>query len=118
KAKDGGNAQPGAKTEQPLIGPIFPLDNFIVNLSDQGGKRYLRITMALELSDVKIADVLTQRLPQVRDAILMILPAKKVDEMQSVEGKNALRTELMAKLNEMTGGGTIKTIYFTEFVIQ
>jgi hypothetical protein len=30
---------------------LYTLDTMIVNLADHGGKRYLRVTMALELSD-------------------------------------------------------------------
>jgi len=118
KPQEAGAVQPETQAQKPSIGPVFPLDSFIVNLSDQGGKRYLRVTMTLELSDPKIAEQLTPRLPQVRDAILMILPNKKVEELQTTEGKHALRTELMAKLNEMAGNGSVKNIFFTEFVIQ
>ena len=107
-----------AKSEQSGIGPIFPLEAFIVNLSDQGGKRYLRTTISLELADQKTADELTKRLPQIRDGILTILPTKKVDDLQSVEGKNALRTEISTQLNAMVGKDSVKKIFFTEFVIQ
>ena len=100
------------------MGPVFSLDSFIVNLSDQGGKRYLRITMGLELGDPKFAEELTKRLPQIRDSILMILPSRKVDELQTTEGKNSLRTEIISNLNELLGKEIVKKIYFTEFVIQ
>ena len=108
-----------AKNEQhDGIGPVFPLDAFIVNLSDQGGKRYLRITMSLELADAKLAEELTKRLPQIRDAILTILPTRKVDDLQSAEGKNALRNEIISSLNGLMGKEAVKKIYITEFVIQ
>ena len=100
------------------IGAIYSLDSFIVNLSDLGGKRYLRVTMGLELSDPKGNDEILKRLPQVRDSIIMILPARKVEDLQSAEGKNALRAEIMAKLNELMGRDLVKKVYFTEFVIQ
>ena len=35
-----------------LLGPIYPLDTFIVNLADKGGKRYLRISIDLELDSI------------------------------------------------------------------
>lgn len=100
------------------IGPIFSLEPFIVNLSDQGGKRYLRVTMGLELGDPKYAEELTKRLPQVRDTVLMILPSRKVEDLQISDGKNALRTEIQTNLNGLLGKEMIKKIYFTEFVIQ
>jgi len=112
------SAKASEKTDQSGIGPIFALEPFIVNLSDQGGKRYLRITMGLELGDPKFAEEMTKRLPQIRDSILMILPTRKVDELQTAEGKHSLRTEMISNLNELLGKEMVKKIYFTEFVIQ
>jgi flagellar FliL protein len=106
------------KSDQGSMGPVFALDSFIVNLLDQGGKRYLRVSISFELGDPKFSDELTKRLPQVRDCILMILPARKVDELQTTEGKNSLRTEIVTKLNELLGKEIVKKVYFTEFVIQ
>lgn len=100
------------------LGPIYPLKTFIVNLADPGGKRYLRVTMELEVSHRSVQDELAQRLPQVRDAILMILPTRTVEETQSLDGKNAIRTEIMGRINTMLRNGTIVNIYFTEFVVQ
>lgn len=104
--------------EQTLIGPLYSLDTMIVNLADHGGKRYLRVTMALELSDADAMAAIESRLPQVRDAILMILPTKKYDEVSTTEGKVALRKELMDKVNSLLTKGQVNNIYFTEFVVQ
>ena len=38
--QDGG----AATVEPPKIGPLHPLETFIVNLADEGGNRYLRTT--------------------------------------------------------------------------
>jgi flagellar FliL protein len=112
------SAKTSEKTDQGGIGPIFALEPFIVNLSDQGGKRYLRITMGLELGDPKFAEELTKRLPQIRDSILMILPSRKVEELQTTDGKHSLRNEMISNLNGLLGKEMVKKIYFTEFVIQ
>jgi flagellar FliL protein len=112
------SAKSSEKDDHGGIGPIFSLEPFIVNLSDQGGKRYLRVTMGLEMGDPKFADEMTKRLPQIRDSILMILPSRKVDELQATEGKNALRSEIISSLNALLGKEMVKKIYFTEFVIQ
>jgi flagellar protein FliL len=118
KPKDAEVAKVSEKGALGGMGPVFSLDSFIVNLSDQGGKRYLRITMGLELEDPKSAEELTKRLPQIRDSILMALPSRKVEELQTTEGKNSLRAEIISKLNELFGKEIVKKIYFTEFVIQ
>jgi flagellar FliL protein len=100
------------------LGPLFSLDTFIVNLADQARNRYLRVTMDLELIEVTDADKLAERLPQVRDCILMILPSKRFDDIASMEGKTALRGEIIAKLNSLYTKEVVSNIFFTEFVVQ
>ncbi|WP_419663709.1 FliL: predicted flagellar basal body-associated protein [Desulfosarcina variabilis str. Montpellier] len=104
--------------EENVIGPLYTLDTMIVNLADHGGKRYLRVTMALELSDAEAQATIESRLPQIRDAILMILPTKNYDDVSTTEGKIALRTEVMEKINGLMTKGQVNNIYFTEFVVQ
>ena len=101
-----------------IMGPIFSLDTFIVNLKDEEGKRYLRITMALEVSDGTTQAEVEKRLPQVRHRILMTLPSKKYDDIRSGEGKIRLRDEIITKLNSLLTTGKVTDIYFTEFVVQ
>jgi flagellar FliL protein len=103
---------------QLMVGPIMPLETFIVNLADAGGKRFLRVTIDLELSNAEMRDEMKTRLPQVRDAILMILPTRHFDDISSTEGKIALRDELLASLNGLLTTGQISNIYFKEFVVQ
>ncbi len=107
-----------AEEDENVIGPLYALDTMIVNLSDHGGKRYLRVTMALELSDPEDVTIIESRLPQVRDAILMILPSKKYDDVSTTDGKIALRSEVMDKINSLLTKGHVNNIYFTEFVVQ
>jgi len=100
------------------LGPLFPLDTFIVNLADQGRSRYLRVTMDLELVEATDAGMLTERLSQIRDSILMILPSKRFDDIASMEGKTALRDEIIATLNSLYTKEVVGNIFFTEFVVQ
>ena len=106
----------GAQADVP--GPLFPLETFIVNLADQERSRYLRITMDLELVESTDAHKINERLSQVRDSILMILPTKQFAEIASMEGKIALRDEIIAKLNGLFNQKVISNIFFTEFVVQ
>jgi flagellar FliL protein len=119
-----GQTEEAAKEQEVTMGPIYKLDTLIVNLADQGGKRYLRITMDMELKpaeniDAKeVVDEVEKRLPQIRDTILMILPTKQYADIATTAGKIALRDEIMAKLNVLLKKGQISNIYFTEFVVQ
>jgi flagellar protein FliL len=98
--------------------PIFSLTPFIVNLADQDATRYMRVTLDLELSGEETKAELEKRLPQIRDAVLTIIPAKTASEISTVEGKTALRDEIIQRLNSFIKKGKVTNIYFTEFVIQ
>lgn len=100
------------------IGALFPLDTFIVNLSDKAERRYLRVSMTLELINNEEVEKLEGRMPQIKDTILTILPTRKFEDIQDVEGKFTLRDELVIKINELFSSNVIKKIYFTEFVVQ
>ena len=101
-----------------LIRPVYSLDTFIVNLAEKGGRRYLRVKMDLELKDETLVEEIEKRLSQIRDSILMILSTKRFEDINSVEGKIALRDEIMTKLKSSLKDGNITNIYFIEFVIQ
>jgi len=106
------------ESEELKIGTVFPLDSFIANLADPGGNRFLRVTMELELDNDDLTNEMEKRLPQIRDCILLILPTRAYQDIQTVEGKIALRTEIIAKLNVLLKKEAITNIYFTEFVTQ
>jgi flagellar FliL protein len=117
-----------AKPEE--IGAVVSMETFIVNLADPGGNRYLRVTMDLELagkpgdkpgdkSASKTAgDELAKRMPQIRDAVLMILSTKRYADISTPEGKTALREEILTAVNNLLASSQITRIYFKEFVIQ
>ncbi len=111
-------AQREEAEKEASIGPLYKMDTLIVNLADQGGKRYLRVTMELELSSAEVQEEIEKRMPQLRDAILMILPTKQYVDISSTQGKIALRDEILNKMNSYLKKGSIATIYFTEFVVQ
>ncbi len=116
-----GNGEANTEAEQSQtaqLGPLFSLDTFIVNLADEERNRYLRITMDLELAAPTDTDKLNERLPQIRDRILMILPTKRFEDIASVEGKVALRDEIIGKLNSLFPAEVVSNIFFTEFVVQ
>ena len=101
-----------------VVGKIFSLKTFVVNLNDPGGKRYIKTKIELEYVDEPIQLELDARLPQIRDAILLLLSSKTLDEIQDVDGKIDLRNELILRINQVLKQGKIRNLYFTELVIQ
>ena len=100
------------------IGVLYPLDTFTVNLKSDAGRRYLKVTMSLELEGEELSLELDAKSPVLRDRIIRILTSKTLEEISSKKGKQKVSTQVMDTLNSMISDGQIKGIYFTEFVIQ
>ena len=116
-AKADAHGKPGAGGAA-VAGPIIPLTPFIVNLADPGGRRYLKITVELELDKKEGEAEFKGRVPEIRDQIIQALTSKTFQQVQGVAGKTVLREELTARMNTILKVSKIKNIYFTEFVVQ
>ena len=59
-----------------------------------------------------------ERMPQIRDSILLLIGNKTFAELNDLQGKLQLRAEIIVRLNKLLKKGKVKGIYFTEFVVQ
>ena len=100
------------------IGTLYPLDTFTVNLKSDAGRRYLKVTLSLELEGEELSLELDAKTAVLRDRIIRILSSKTLEEISSKKGKSKVENQIMDTLNSMISDGRIKGIYFTEFVIQ
>ncbi len=129
--------------EDDLVTGQFEMDPFIVNLAS--GTRYMRVKIAAEY-DLKLLNkiekkagkksgkepsltpkdskdipaLIAQKNTKIRDGIITVLGSKKANDVLPPEGKEALKTELLDKLNDAIGfdDPVITSIYFTDFIIQ
>ncbi|MCX7913345.1 MAG: flagellar basal body-associated FliL family protein [Thermodesulfovibrionales bacterium] len=95
---------------------MMPLDPFILNLAEHG--RFLKLTIQLELSDAANQPLATERIPQLRDAIITLVSSKSAESLSSPEGKFLLKDEILLRANQAVGKDIFKNLYFTEFVMQ
>ncbi|MBI3584848.1 MAG: flagellar basal body-associated FliL family protein [Nitrospinae bacterium] len=100
------------------LGPMLPLEPFIVNLAEPGGKRFIKVTMEIELGSKELDVEFKNKLPQFKDHIITVLSSKTMDEVITAEGKFKLKEDIMARINQNLKTGVVKNIFFTEFVVQ
>lgn len=96
---------------------IIQFDPFIVNLTNTAGNRYLKVSISIEL-DAEAAEESKGKTAQIRDSIITLLSSKSYTDVGSVSGKYQLRDEIAARINLIISEGKVKSVYFTEFVIQ
>lgn len=116
-------------------GIMYELSPKVVNLAEPGGFRYLQVSMVLELwplidnyyqlqgeeRDLAV-DQFREKMntwqPVIDDILTTTLSSKTFAEISTVEGKQVLKEELMASINELLGYQGVINVYFTEFVVQ
>ncbi|MCK6598802.1 MAG: flagellar basal body-associated FliL family protein [Bdellovibrionaceae bacterium] len=107
------------KEEKQFVGKVVPLETFIVNLAGSKGRKVAKVMMELELKDNKdknVADEIDKRKAQVRDIIIIILSAKKYEEISTKEGIENLKNEIKDTINSFLTNGKITNVFFTEFI--
>lgn len=109
----------------PLAPAIYtPLDPpFVVSFSDiNGDSRFLQLTLQAMARDQRTIDQIKQHAPAIRNAFLFLISGYKVEDLQTLEGKEKLRAAMLASANEImaknTGKAGIEELFFTSLVIQ
>jgi flagellar protein FliL len=100
------------------VSSVFTLEPFIVNIYDGQELRYLKVKVELEMSNPAVKPELEGRLAAIRDAILVVLTTKTLQEIQDAQGKNQLREEILTAISKIVAQGKVSKVYFTDFVVQ
>ncbi len=103
---------------QAEIGPMVNIEEFIVNIISDENNHYVKASLTIELSSEPSKEEIEKRMPQIRDAILLLVGNKTFEELQDLQGKKQLKAELLSKINAILQTGQARSIYFTDFVVQ
>jgi flagellar FliL protein len=112
-------ASPGASNEaEVMLGPIVDLDQFVVNLLSNDGRRYLKVKISFEVTNKGGLQEMENKKVLVRNSVIDLLSGKRFDEISTESGKIRLREELKTSINRYLRDTQIKNVFFTDFVIQ
>jgi len=100
------------------IGPMVNIEEFVVNIISGDAAHYVKASITVELTSIEVKTEAEQRMPQMRDAILLLISSKTYEELQDLQGKKQLKAELTGKINSFLQAGKVTSIYFTNFVVQ
>ena len=119
KAEGGGHGGEAAKEGEGATGAIiYPMEPFIVNIYDGAELRYLKIKVEFEMANPQVKPELEAKMAPLRDAILILLTTKTMQEIQDLQGKNQLREQILAAVSKVVPPSKITKVYFTDFVVQ
>jgi flagellar FliL protein len=111
----GGHGEGKAKPAETMVS----LEQFTVNLSTAVGAppKFARVVIAVELNSSETSQEFSQKMPQVRNAILDLFNSKRPADLQTGEGRNFLKDEIKNALNSFLVTGKVKGVYFSNFNI-
>lgn len=107
-----------AKTEAATLGPVFEVKDLVINSADTDELHYFKVGVAMEVAEPKKLEEVTKRDPQIRDALITEFSQHTIRDLNSVEGREAIRRALLKRLNDKFGEALLKSVFFTQYVAQ
>jgi flagellar FliL protein len=84
--------------------PTFlPLEAMVVNLADPGGNRFAQLGITLQVDDSKTAGALKDYMPNIRNAILLLISQRSSETMLGIEGKEKLSADIVREISRVMG---------------
>lgn len=112
-----------AKFFQPKLYQLEPFEINLVSANGDPTDRYIRVAIAYDmiidtrnLRD-RNAWLLAKKIPAMRNAVLDVLTDMKPHELPDVEKRDALKAELIKKMNEYAGINTVVGLYITSLTV-
>jgi flagellar FliL protein len=96
---------------------LFSFEPFTINL-DGRPKKLVRTTIQIEMLNEEGYEEAVELTPIARDQIVKIFNSKKYEDIETIQGKLFLKDEIMTAMNNMLHKGTVKDVYFGDFVVQ
>lgn len=103
---------------------IFAMKPFFLPKKDNGREtgEFIRVSINLQLSDLFLNREVKKVLPLIRQNVYTILKRKRSKNFYRIssQAEETLKREILAASNSLliSGSGTIKDVFFTEFLIQ
>jgi flagellar FliL protein len=93
---EGADAAAAAKAEEKLRAArsFVTLDPFVVNLADTDLDRYTQIGVVVEVENAEANKKVADRMPAIRNGILLLISSKMAADLTSREGKEKLAAEI------------------------
>lgn len=95
-------------------------EDFRVNTADKGESHFIKLKLSLgfEPGNPALSAEISQRNPQLRNIINLILMGKSKEELSSVQDRLDLQEEVKASINHILSDGKISDVYFLEFIVN
>jgi len=100
---------------------LLAFEPFLVNLADEGGQAYLRVTLGLLVGsdgEAKALEAKPVTLTRLRSALLELLATQTAQQVSTADGKSALKLAIAEKVNSLGLDVEVHDVLFSDFVVQ
>ncbi|MEA4883656.1 MAG: flagellar basal body-associated FliL family protein [Clostridia bacterium] len=117
---NGASNKAGSNTDsvEAELGPMYAFETFIVNVAEAMNRRYLKCALTMELDNAAGTAEAVARVALLRDAVIDILSAKTMAELEPGPARDELRRALAKKLDSVMTESRVRRVFFSEFVVQ
>jgi flagellar FliL protein len=112
------HAEDDSASKSGIPAAVMTLENLVLNPAGSGGSRFLLLTVAIEGKDATAISTMQARDAELRDVVLSTMGRKSVDELAEITGRDSIKTELTAALNQHFGKKSVVRVYFPQYVVQ
>jgi len=127
QSADAANAPAARKAD-----PVFvSLEQFTVNLADEGGERFAQVGVTLEVLDERTDKAIRAHMPSIRNSVLLLLSSKQTGDLLTLDGKKQLAAQIAQQAGQQLGWAPqaqagekievpnpIAAVHFSHFIVQ
>jgi flagellar FliL protein len=109
-----------AKKAEGGEGKVVMLDEIVVNPAETGGRRYLAVTLGLQLAGggEESEKLVEKNKPLIRDALISLLSSKHLDQLASIAYRDTLKLEIKEAVSKQLKDTEIENVVFSGYVLQ
>ncbi len=108
------------ESEKPTLEYLEMSPKFTVNL--QQAKKYLVVNVQLMIEGAEELEKVKKHLPALRHELIMFYSGRSVNDLQTMEQREALRVEtkevLIKALDKYANSDGFRDVFFTEFLVN
>ncbi|KMO39436.1 flagellar basal body-associated protein FliL [Methylobacterium variabile] len=107
--------------EQKLPVAFMDMREMTMNLIPEPGQtqpRFVRLKLALEVRDAKVASEIQALMPRVEDTFQVFVRELRVGDFEAAGGTYRLREELLRRVNVAVYPAKVDAVLFKDFIIQ
>ena len=90
----------------------------VSSLTGSLGTKYVKCTFSVVSDDAEIRQIVDENKSKLRDTVITVLRARSLADMEALNAKTVLCSEIAANFNRALNSNTVKQIFLTELLIQ